>query len=158
MAFSENFISGLETKSQGFQNKFYGIIEWFHQFFEYDEEKIKEFDSYIESRISYHAKGNLLYDVQFIIGGKIDADEKQEYFLTMMEQFKELFLFSEDNGINIATNIIMTINLPESISKDMITLIEMTVRTLKPESTPALKIYVKHDEKDCFECYIAIMK
>ena len=158
MFFSENFITGLETKSERFQSEFYGIMEWFYKFFEHDEEKIKEFDNYIESQISYHNKGNLLYDIRFGIGGKIDAARKQEYFLKILEEFKELFLFPEDNGINIATNIIMTINIPESISADIIALIEMTIGTLKSDSTPEIKTYVKHDEDDCFDCYVAVMK
>lgn len=158
MFFSENFTAGLETKSETFQNEFYRIMEWFYKFFEHDEEKIKEFDNYIESQISYHNKGNLLYDIRFGIGGKIDVDRKQEYFLKILDIFRELFLFPEDGRIDIATNIILTINIPESISADIVALIEMTVQTLKPDSPPEIKVYVKHDKDDCFDCYIALMK
>ena len=158
MAFSKNFISGLETKSEGFQREFYGIMDWFYKFFDHDEEKIKEFDNYIESQISYHGKGNLLYDVRFGIGGMIDPNRKEEYFLKILDLFRELFLFPEDGRIDIAANIIMTMNLPESISADTIALVETTIRTLKPDSTPEIKVYVKHDENNCFDCYVTLMK
>lgn len=37
--FSEDFLNGLATKSEGFQNEFFGIIDYFYDFFYGDAEK-----------------------------------------------------------------------------------------------------------------------
>lgn len=92
MAFSEHFLNGLATKSQGFQDAFFETMDKIYGYLEGD--KIQEFQQMIEDEISYYGKGNLLWNCGSIIGGEMDPKRSEEYFNELYGDL--LFLFNEE--------------------------------------------------------------
>ena len=45
MAFSDEFLMGLATKSDDFQQQFFGIMEKFYSFFDYNEDDVDAFQN-----------------------------------------------------------------------------------------------------------------
>lgn len=99
--FSRDFLHGLETKSENFQNNFYGIIDKICSYLDSDEEK-QEFQKYIEQHHSYDKPDNMLYSFGTIFGGEqSDCEEfKKEIhslcfwgFLMITSQRMQLPLF-----------------------------------------------------------------
>ena len=60
MAFSESFVAGLETKSARFQREFYEIMDALYEYLD-SEKEIFDFQSYLETQISYDKPGNQLF-------------------------------------------------------------------------------------------------
>ena len=72
--FSDAFLEGLKTKSDNFQNKFFGIIDDVCSYFGEEEEQ-RDFQQYIESNHSFAKPGNILYSGKKYFGGNPSAEE-----------------------------------------------------------------------------------
>lgn len=122
MAFSEHFLDGLATKSEGFQNEFFGIMNMLYFYLEYDDEKVQELDKMIEKEISYYGKGNILW---WLRSGNSDVERSEECLGKLYKQLANEFATEnffhgngEDdlgNGILIASNIIIATTFPEEV-------------------------------------------
>ena len=79
MAFSDEFLMGLATKSDGFQQRFLSIMEKFYSLFDYNEKDVDDFQNDIEECFSYYEQGNQLYWRGGYVGGEPSLDRKDEY-------------------------------------------------------------------------------
>ena len=75
--FSQQFLDGLQTKSEGFQGAFYNIINEVCGYLENEDEK-KHFQQQIEKMHSYDKPGNILHSTTRIMGGKYTQERFEE--------------------------------------------------------------------------------
>ena len=108
--FSEEFLTGLRTKSENFQNKFYEIIDDICKYFDTEEEK-EEFQKYIEENHSYDKPGNVLFSTWQQICGNCTAEELREkinfFLLGLFDGFESA------DAITTVPHIIVCISAPE---------------------------------------------
>lgn len=162
MAFSESFVAGLETKSARFQREFYEIMDALYEYLD-SEKEIFDFQSYLETQISYDKPGNQLFWRSGMCGGRPTQENKQEYIEDLQ---KTLFgLFQEDrdwngeNGVLTATHFIIAIRTPEGIIGDEEkAMLNFLFYLERPNNPPELTIIVTNKEAVCFEYMIAALK
>lgn len=116
--FSPEFIEELETKSNGFQREFYGIIDGICSYMD-TEEEIIDFQKFIEQNHSYNKPGNILYHSQTIMGGTYTEDEYEtlrgkvhNYLLGLFDDYGAAEPMIE------VPHIIVCISAPEGCFKD----------------------------------------
>lgn len=116
--FSPEFIEDLETKSDGFQNKFYEIIDELSIYLD-DVEDEMDFQEYIEENHSFSNPGNILYSTKSIFGGTYDENryeilkEKVHHFLlSLFDSYGSSKAFTE------VPHIIVCISAPVDCFKD----------------------------------------
>ena len=90
--FSAQFLSGLQTKSENFRNKFFEIMDDICEYMNTEDEK-REFQQYIEANHSYDKPGNTLYSSQMYLESSCDDVEelrKQLHFhlLSLFDSFE----------------------------------------------------------------------
>lgn len=73
--FSKQFLDGLKSKSENFQNKFFQIMDDIGRYLDTEEER-EEFQKYIEANHSYDKPGNTLYSSEVYFGGRHGDIEK----------------------------------------------------------------------------------
>lgn len=116
--FSPEFIEGLETKSDGFQMEFYGIIDAINYYLD-DEEDEKDFHQYIEEHHSFSKPGNILYHSKKIFGGTYREDEYE----TLKEKVHHFLLglfdnFSASTAMVQVPHLIVCISAPDGCFED----------------------------------------
>ena len=164
MAFSDEFLMGLATKSDGFQKEFFSIMEKFYGFFEYDEDKVDAFQNYIEENFSYYEPGNLLFWRGAFIGGEPTLERKDEYINEIVSAIFSLFQeerdFECENGVYLATHFIIAISCPEGMmTMEEIAKIHFAFFVERQHDMPKIEIIACTPETEyCFEYFIAIMK
>ena len=112
--FSKQFIDGLKTKSENFQNKFHEIVDDICDYAKTAEEK-REIQKIIEANHTYDTPGNMLYSSQvFFCGEHPDIEKLKEkinfHLLGLFDSFE-----AEDSMIE-TTHIIICIS---SSNKDL---------------------------------------
>lgn len=161
MAFSESFIAGLRTKSEGFQQKFYGLMDALYEYCD-NEKEIDEFQDYFESQISYENPGNQIYSLGGVCGGTPTDDRKQEYFKVLFDAVTDLF--QEDlnygtTGALAATHFFIGIRAPEGMidepKKGLLQIVFDMMRSFDP---PEVIFIESNKNVVCFEYLIAVMK
>lgn len=109
--FSDDFLNGLKTKSENFQNKFFGIIDDICSYFDEDDEK-QSFQQYIEANHSYANPGNILYSSKKYFGGNPGAEELKEdihhHLLWLFDSFESAEAMAE------VPHIIVCVSAPEN--------------------------------------------
>lgn len=163
MSFSDKFLTGLATKSPGFQKQFADIMETFYQYFNYDEARANEFQTYIEQNFSYYGNGNQLYWHGEDIGGKPSLDRREEYVealqSTLIGLFNDERTFDAEYGMYTASHIIIAIRCPEgTITQESFAMLEFSVMLERPIDTPKIKLYVCPSETENVRFFIAVMK
>lgn len=115
--FTAQFMEGLTTKSEGFQNKFFEIIDDICDYFDDEDEKM-DFQKYIEENHSFDKPGNILYSTKTIFCGKHKADEHDE----LCEKIHHFLLSIFDAGGGEAflevPHIIVCISVPDNCLTD----------------------------------------
>nr|QGT51061.1 hypothetical protein Firmicute1046_1370 [uncultured Firmicutes bacterium] len=150
MAFSKNFLNGLETKSQEFQNEFFGVMDMLYSYLENDEE-IQEFQQMIEESITYYGKGNLLWWQKTDIGGDMTPERGKEYLSELHKKLVELFVYEctpnddgtyePQNGSLEATEIIIGAHFPEEImSYEVAEELYSVIEQYRPDDPPSLTV------------------
>lgn len=162
MSFSNSFITGLQTKSERFQRKFYEIMDALYEYFD-SEEEINDFQRYLEMQISYDKPGNQLFWQEEMCGGKPDPENKQEYIEALQNTIFDLFQADRDwdgeNGILTASHIILAIRTSEGIiGEEEIAVLKYLVHLERPNDPPELITIVTSERAECFEYMIAILK
>ena len=115
-SFSSDFLNGLETKSENFQNNFYGIIDKICSYLDSDEEK-QEFQKYIEQNHSYDKPGNMLYSCGTFFGGQqSDPEElKKEIHSFLLELFDD---YAAADAITVVPHIIVCVSAADGLISD----------------------------------------
>lgn len=164
MAFSDDFLIGLATKSDGFQQEFFSIMDSFYGFLEYDEEKVNAFQAYIEENFSYYEPGNLLSCRGAFVGGEATLERKDEYINEIISAIFELFQeerdYESENGMYLATHFIIAVNCPEGMmTKEEIAKIHLAFFLERQQDMPKIEVIACTPKEDyCFEYFMAIMK
>ncbi len=115
--FSQEFLQGLLTKSEGFQNKFFEIIDGICEYFDTEDEKA-DFQKYIEENHAYHKPGNVLFSSKVQFCGK---QAKEFEALKEKIHFHLLSLFDNIEASDAMTevpHIIVCISAPEGCFND----------------------------------------
>lgn len=111
--FSDEFLSGLRTKSDGFQNEFEEIISDIDEYFDSEEEK-KEFHEYIGREHSFHQSGNMLFSSKMLLCGKHTKNEHDKLCEKIQHFLFGLFDGTEsDEAMLKAPHIIIAVSMPE---------------------------------------------
>lgn len=115
-SFSRDFLNGLETKSENFQNNFYGIIDKICSYLDSDEEK-QEFQKYIEQHHSYDKPGNMLYSFGTIFGGEqSDCEEfKKEIHSLLLGLFDD---YVAADAVTVVPHIIVCVSAADGLISD----------------------------------------
>lgn len=163
MAFSDEFLMGLATKSDGFQQQFWGIMDKFYSFFDYNEDDIDIFQNDIEESLSYDKPGNQLFWRGGYVGGEPSLDRKDEYMEELISTLTELFREDRDwdgeNGMYTATHIFIAVRCPKGvITRTEVDQLDLLLTLERPVDTPELMVYACSTETECFEYFIAAMK
>lgn len=116
-SFSRDFLDGLETKSENFQNNFYGIIDKICSYLDSDEEK-QEFQKYIEQNHSYDKPGNMLYSCGTFFGGQqSDSEElKKEIHSFLLELFDD---YAAADAVTVVPHIIVCVSAADGLISDV---------------------------------------
>ena len=158
--FSNDFFDGLKTKSENFQNKFFGIIDDICTYFDEEDEKI-DFQQYIESNHSYKNPGNILYSSKKYFGGSPSLQELKEkihhYLLWLFDSFESADAMAE------VPHIIVCISAPENALDDedmsfieKLLSFERICRGCLPVGVTT--ILNNNTEKRTTSCYVACLK
>ena len=150
MPFSENFLNGLKTKSQEFQNEFFGVMDMLYSYLE-NEEEIQEFQQMIEESITYYGEDNFLWWQKTDIGGTMTAERGEEYLNELYETLTELFTnectpnddgtYKVQNGSLIVPEIIIGIRFPkEAISMETAEALYDLIVQYRPNNLPSLTV------------------
>lgn len=151
MAFSEHFLDGLATKSEGFQNEFFGIMDMLYSYLEYDDEKVQKLEKIIEEEVSYYEKGNILWWGGSDIGGELDSTRSEEYFNELCERLAKEFVYERTpnddgefelaNGTIVASNIIIATEFPEeAMTEEAIDKLEFLIYLNRLNNPPRVTI------------------
>lgn len=159
--FSEQFLSGLQSKSKDFQNKFYEIVDGICEYLDTEEEK-QGFQKYIEENHSYNKPGNMLYSSKLIICG--EQTEAKE--LKKKIDFHLLSLFDACESADVmeeVPHIIVCISAPDDWfdDKDMkfienLISLERLCRGYPPVSVTTILNDTLNDRG--VSCYVAGLK
>lgn len=156
--FSNEFLEGLQTKSEGFQNKFYEIIDNINGYI-VGEEKKKEFQELIEKKHSYSSTGNILYSTKKHISNfssPEEVDKKIHSFV--MNLFNS---FDAGEIISQVPHIIVCVSAPESHydSFDLEVLeAEITLeRIIGDYPDFDTSVFLKNTDEE-ISCYVACLK
>ena len=161
MAFSESFIAGLKTKSDGFQRKFYGLMDALYEYCD-NEKEIDEFQDYFESQITYENSGNQIYSLGRVCGGEPTSNRKQEYFKLLFYAVTDLFQEDRDYGTTgalTATHFYIGIRAPEGYDDNREKgLLQVVFDMMRPLDPPEVMFIESNENVVCFEYLIAVMK
>ena len=149
MAFSDEFLMGLATKSDGFQQQFFGIMEKFFSFFDYNEDDVDAFQNDIEECFSYYEQGNQLFWRGGYVGGEPSLDRKDEYMEELISTLTELFQEDRDwdgeNGMYTATHIIIAVRCPKGVMTETeVDQLNFLLTLERPIDTGVSQILCKH--------------
>lgn len=113
--FSRIFLKGLLSKSTGFQNKFFEIIDDICEYFDSDDEK-KRFQKYIEEHHSFANPGNILYSTKTYFSDQYDAQKLKDkihfHLLSLFDSFEAESVMTE------VPHIIVCISAPDGYISD----------------------------------------
>lgn len=161
--FSPEFIEGLETKSEGFQNKFYEIIDEIGIYLD-DIEDEMDFQGYIEENHSFSKPGNILYSTKRVFGGTYEEREYEElkgkvhhFLLSLFDSYSASEAFLE------VPHIIVCISAPEDCFKDEdmrfvenLLSFERICRGCKPVGVTTISTDTSNDRGN--SCYVVAIK
>ena len=156
--FSKQFLDGLQTKSENFQNKFFEIIDDICGYLDAEEEK-REFQQYIEANHIYDKPGNTLYSSQVYMGGKEEIEKLKErvhfHLLSLFDSFEAADVMVEVPHIIVC----LSTSNPNFTDKDMdflksIINFERACRGV----VPAAVTTILNIRDDATSCYVAGLK
>lgn len=108
--FSDEFIQGLNTKSESFREKFFSIIDKVCSYLE-TEDEIRNFQGYIEDNHTYDAPGNILFETENIFCGRYDKKKlKAKIEFTLFGLFDA---FDSKDAMQDVSHIVFCISAPE---------------------------------------------
>ena len=157
--FSEGFLTGLSTKSQGFQNCFCEIMKDIDYYFD-EEDEIKSFREYYETQISYAEPGNLMYSAKVILGKGVEtAEDRLPLAHEIIHWFFEQFVTEED-AFEDASHFFIAIRCKEEDFSDDDESLFRTLITMKRIGNIPEVVMIKNDQKDGIyaSCFMAAMK
>lgn len=113
--FSDDFLKGLQTKSERFQNKFFEMMDGICAYFDSEEEK-KDFQLYIEENHSFAQPGNMLYSGGKCFGGNLSAEELtakiSHYLFWLFDSFEA------EEAMTQVPHIILCVSVPKNTFTD----------------------------------------
>ena len=113
--FSDDFLKGLRTKSERFQNKFFEMIDGICDYFDSEEEK-RDFQQYIAESHSFSQPGNMLYSGAKCFGGTLSAEELKEK--TSHHPFWLFDSFEAEEAMTQVPHIILCVSAPKNTFTD----------------------------------------
>lgn len=159
--FTSEFLNGLATKSQNFQDKFHNIMDDICDYIDTEPEK-QEFLQSIESKHSYDKPGNMLYSTNLLMCGKRHESEKlkKDISFFLLGLFDG---FDSEEAVITASHIIICVSASSKVvtEKDMkffqsVVAFERLCRGSLIESVTTV---LSHDtEKLGTSCYVAALK
>lgn len=162
--FSEQFLEGLQTKSEGFQRAFYDIIDEVCTYFDNEDEKI-QFQQQIETMHSYDKPGNVLHSTTKIMGGRYTQERFEE--LKEKIQFYLFGLFDDFSTCEVVVevpHIIVCIAAPQGcfLDEDLkliqnLLSFERLCRGYSPVDVTVILDEIT-DGGSGVKCYVAMMK
>ena len=117
--FTSEFLNGLATKSQIFQNKFHEIMDDICDYIDTESEK-REFLQGIESKHSYDKPGNMLYSTKTQYCGKHhDSEELKERISFFLLRLFDAF--ESEEAVNTVPHIVICVSAASDVisEKDM---------------------------------------
>ena len=159
--FTSEFLNGLATKSQNFQNKFHEIMDDICAYIDAEPEK-QGFLHNIEETHSYDKPGNMLYSsmVQFC-GKRRDGEElKQEINFFLLGLFDD---FDAEEAVTTVPHIIICVSAPSELinEKDMRFFHSLIAfeRLCRGNLIESVTTVLSHNtEKLGTSCYVAALK
>lgn len=161
MAFSEKFLKGLMAKSREFQDQFFKIMDILYDYLENDDEKIREFQQFIEDEISYYGKGNQLWWQESQICGAMTPQRREEYLNELYEKLDELFAgereLGAEYGMYTATNIIIAAKFPAgTITEDVLQALNFLIYQNRPDNPPELTVISSDKAENASFCIVTM--
>ena len=157
--FSEEFLEGLATKSQGFQEKFASIMSDIDYFFD-EEEEIEDFRKYFESEISYAEPGNMLYSAKVIFGhGVAEEEDRLPLGQEIIQWFFKQFAV-DDDAFEDASHFFIAIRCKKEDFTDEDEFLLRTLISMKRQGDEPEVVMILNEQKDDIyaTCFMAAMR
>lgn len=157
--FSDEFLTGLKSKSAKFQEEFFYVVDRLCQ----DSNDDQFIQAMIEEELSYSQPGNLMNYSETMWGGQPENHTEEEWFQKICETIQRLFEeeeWGEYHGLDIATHIFVAIHIPEScFSESAKQMVQIFTMMQRPENPPFVYVIQALENTDsACGCFIAIMK
>lgn len=158
--FSEQFLAGLQTKSEGFQDKFYGIIDEIDTYIDEEVSRML-FHKHIETQHTYDKPGNMLYSSKLYCGsGYSESELKEKINFFLLGLFDD---FGASEAMEEVPHIIVCISAPDGYFTDEDTklirnllFLERTLRSCPPVAVTTVFCDTSKDRG--VSCFVACLK
>lgn len=157
--FSDEFLAGLRSKSENFQNEFFYVVDRLCQ----DSGDNQFIQGMIEQELSYEQPGNLINYSEQMWGDAPQNHTEKEWVQKVCGAVRELFEaeeWGEYHGLDIATHLFISVHLPENVFSDSARqMVQIFTMMQRPEDPPFVYVIraAENTGAGC-ECFIAVMK